>query len=318
MQDFSRPRIGISKCLLGHNVRYDGGHKLDRFIRDTLGRYVEFVPVCPEVECGMDIPREALRLVGDPEDPSLVTIRSGIDYTGQMQAWGAKRLQELEAEDLSGYIFKAKSPSSGMQRIKVYNQKGHPAPKGVGIWARMFMEHFPLLPVEDEGRLNDPVLRENFITRIFVYASWRSLLAENKTRQGLVDFHTRHKLLLMAHHVPTYRELGRLVASPKDYDREELFQLYQERLCYTLSLRQTAKKNVNVLQHIAGYFKKDLSRDEKQELQELIQSYHQGLVPLVVPVTLLNHYVRKYQKAYLQDQVYLFPHPLELRLRNHV
>ncbi|MFP4630366.1 MAG: YbgA family protein [Desulfohalobiaceae bacterium] len=318
MQDFSRPRISISKCLLGHNVRYDGGHKLDRFIRDTLGRYVEFVPVCPEVECGMDIPREALRLVGDPEDPSLVTIRSGIDYTGQMQAWGAKRLQELEAENLSGYIFKAKSPSSGMQRIKVYNQKGHPAPKGVGIWARMFMEHFPLLPVEDEGRLNDPVLRENFITRIFVYASWRSLLAENKTRQGLVDFHTRHKLLLMAHHVPTYRELGRLVASPKDYDREELFQLYQERLCYALSLRQTAKKNVNVLQHIAGYFKKDLSRDEKQELQGLIQSYHQGLVPLVVPVTLLNHYVRKYQKAYLQDQVYLFPHPLELRLRNHV
>lgn len=180
------------------------------------------------------------------------------------------------------------------------------------------MEHFPLLPVEDEGRLNDPVLRENFITRIFVYASWRSLLAENKTRQGLVDFHTRHKLLLMAHHVPTYRELGRLVASPKDYDREELFQLYQERLCYALSLRQTAKKNVNVLQHIAGYFKKDLSRDEKQELQELIQSYHQGLVPLIVPSTLLNHYVRKYQKDYLQDQVYLSPHPLELKLRNHV
>ncbi len=318
MQELSVPKLGISTCLLGYNVRYDGGHKLDRFIRDTLGKYVQFVPVCPEVECGMSIPRESLRLVGDPQDPSLVTIKSKKDYTPKMQAWGKQRLQGLEMEELSGYIFKSKSPSSGMQRIKVYNEKGNPVPKGVGIWARMFMEHFPLLPVEDDGRLNDPILRENFITRIFVYASWRELLARNKTRKGLIDFHTRHKLLLMAHHVPTYREMGKMVAASNDYSKEELFQLYQEKLSYALSLKQTIKKNVNVLQHIAGYFKKDLSKDEKQEMQELIGNYHQGLVPLIVPATLLNHYVRKYKKTYLQDQVYLSPHPLELKLRNHV
>ena len=318
MDNVAMPRIGISTCLMGENVRYDGGHKLDRFIRNTLGKYVQFVPVCPEVECGMSVPREALRLVGDPDNPSLVTIKTRRDYTNQMQTWGRQRLGQLETENLSGYIFKSKSPSSGMQRIKVYNEKGQPMPKGVGIWARMFMDHFPLLPVEDDGRLNDPVLRENFITRIFVFAAWRKLLTANKTPKGLVDFHTRHKLLIMAHHVPTYREMGKLVANQENRPKDELFALYQDRLIYALSLKQTVKKNVNVLQHAAGYFKKDLTADEKKELQEIIENYRQLLVPLIVPATLINHYVRKYEKTYLRDQVYLYPHPLELKLRNHV
>ncbi|MFP4168751.1 MAG: YbgA family protein [Desulfonatronovibrionaceae bacterium] len=314
----AKPVIGISTCLLGENVRYDGGHKLDRFIRDTLGKYVRFVPVCPEVECGMGVPREALRLVGDPENPRLRTQKTRRDCTQQMQTWGRDKLKKLEKENLDGYIFKSKSPSSGMQRIKVYNDKGHPVPKGVGIWARMFMDHFPLLPVEDDGRLNDPVLRENFISRIFILAGWRKLLAKDKTPKGLVDFHTRHKLLIMAHHLPTYREMGRLVAN---WDKEpvaELYSLYQKKLVYVLSLKQTVKKNVNVLQHAAGYFKKDITGEEKKELQEIIDNYRQELLPLIVPVTLINHYVRKYEKTYLKDQVYLNPHPMELKLRNHV
>jgi uncharacterized protein YbgA (DUF1722 family)/uncharacterized protein YbbK (DUF523 family) len=312
------PKIGISTCLMGEKVRYDGGHKLDRFIRNTLGKYVRFFPVCPEVECGMSVPREALRLEGDADNPRLMTQKTRRDYTEQMQEWGRNKLNELEKENLDGYIFKSKSPSSGMQRIKVYNDKGHPAPNGVGIWARMFMDHFPLLPVEDDGRLNDPVLRENFISRIFVFAAWRKLLAANKTKKGLVDFHTRHKLLIMAHHLPTYREMGKLVANWDKKPVDELFSLYQQKLVYALSLKQTVKKNVNVLQHAAGYFKKDLTGDEKKELQEIIENYRQELVPLIVPATLINHYVRKYDKTYLKNQVYLHPHPIELKLRNHV
>ncbi|MFO8031281.1 MAG: DUF523 and DUF1722 domain-containing protein [Desulfohalobiaceae bacterium] len=314
----SKITLGVSSCLLGNEVRYDGGHKLDRFIRDTLGRYVEFVPVCPEVECGMGIPREALRLVGDPESPRLVTQKTSKDYTDQMLEWGSKRLEDLADMELCGYIFKSRSPSSGMERIKVYQENGMPVNKGVGIWARMFMQRFPDLPVEDDGRLHDPVLRENFITRIFVMQRWRELLRSNKSLAGLVDFHSRHKLLIMAHHVPTYRELGKLVAAGKQMPLQELFPTYLHKLHYALRLHSTRKKNVNVLQHIMGYFKKHLSADEKQELLEIINEYKAGNLPLIVPVTLLNHYTRKYDQLYLRNQYYLTPHPLELRLRNHV
>ncbi len=314
----NRITLGISSCLLGESVRYDGGHKLDRFIRDTLGKYVEFVPVCPEVECGMSIPREALRLVGDPDSPRLLTQKTNQDFTEQMQTWGKKCLWQLEEMNLCGYIFKSRSPSSGMERIKVYQENGMPVNKGVGIWARMFMDHFPELPVEDEGRLHDPKLRDNFITRIFVFKRWRELVRENKTLGGLVDFHSRHKLLIMAHHIPTYRELGKLVAKGKSMPLEELFPTYLDKLHYALKLKSTSKKNVNVLHHLMGYFKRDLSKDEKQELLEIIDHYARDTLPLIVPVTLINHYVRKYESPYLQSQYYLKPHPLELRLRNHV
>ncbi len=311
-------KIGISACLLGESVRYDGGHKLDKYLRDLLGKYVTYVPVCPEKECGLPVPREAMRLVGDVEAPRLVTNRTGQDHTQRMQSWAQNRLDELEGENLCGFIFKSKSPSSGMERVKVYNQKGHPVPRGRGIFAAMFMERFPLLPVEEEGRLNDDNLRENFITRIFVYSRWKELLEQGFSISGLMDFHTRHKLLLMAHNVNAYRQLGKLVASAKEYDPEELAREYIARLMSALQYKATIKKNVNVLQHIMGYFKKDLTRDEKQELLEVIHNYSQSLVPLIVPITLLNHYVRKYDQPYLKEQVYLNPHPLELKLRNHV
>jgi uncharacterized protein YbgA (DUF1722 family)/uncharacterized protein YbbK (DUF523 family) len=312
-------RLGISACLLGESVRFDGGHKLDRFITDTLGKYVEFVPVCPEVECGLGVPREAMRLVGDPAAPRLMTVRTKVDLTDRLAAWARKRVQELEQENLCGFIFKSKSPSSGMERVKVYSDppQGAPVTRGVGLFARAFMEHFPLLPVEDEGRLHDPVLRENFIERLFVWQRWRELLTAGPTLGGLVAFHTRHKLLILSHSPRHYRELGKLVARGKGLPVQELHHHYQSQLMEALRLKTTPKKNTNVLHHLMGYFKKDLSPDEKQELLEIIDYYHQGSVPLVVPVTLINHYVRKYRQPYLQEQFYLHPHPVELQLRNH-
>jgi uncharacterized protein YbgA (DUF1722 family)/uncharacterized protein YbbK (DUF523 family) len=313
-------RLGISACLLGQEVRFDGGHQLDRFITDTLGRYVEFVPVCPEVECGLGVPREAMRLVGEPSAPRLMTVRTKIDHTERMLKWAENRVRELAQENLCGFIFKSKSPSSGMERVRVYNEpaQGAPVTKGVGLFARIFMEHFPLLPVEDEGRLHDPVLRENFIERIFVFQRWRELLAASPGRGGLVAFHTRHKLLILAHSTEHYRELGKLVAQAKELPAPELYERYQSRLMEALRLKATPKKNTNVLHHLMGYFKQELSAEEKQELLEIIDNYRQGYVPLVVPVTLINHYVRKYHQPYLQEQFYLHPHPVELQLRNHV
>jgi len=310
-------KIGISACLLGQNVRYNGGHTRDHFLTDTLGCYVDYVPVCPEVECGMPIPREALRLVGDPKNPRLVTRKTGKDMTDQMQAWAEKRIDALETENLCGFIFKSASPSSGMTHVKVYTEQGMPSKRGVGIFAKMFMERFPLLPVEDEGRLHDPVLREDFIERIFVYQRWQEIMALGKTRGGLMDFHTRHKLLIMAHSPTHYREMGKLLGDAKSHDLHELFHTYAKSLHEALRLRATARKHLNVLMHIMGYFKKQLSADEKQELLEILDQFRENFLPLIVPVTLLNHYVRKYDQPYLRSQVYLNPHPAELGLRNH-
>ncbi len=312
-----RIRIGISACLLGQNVRYDGGHKLDRYIRDTLGQYLEFVAVCPEVECGMGVPREAMRLVGDPGSPRLVTIRTGRDLTGQMLSWAEGRLKELEAEGLCGFIFKGGSPSSGMERVKVYTEGGMPSHRGRGIFAKAFMERFPLLPVEDEGRLHDPKIRENFVERLFVMQRWREVLSDPRHGSSrLVEFHTKHKLLIMSHSPSYLREMGRMVSG--QIPDPLILERYERALMEALSLRATPAKHANVLQHMLGYFKKELSSDEKQEMLELIEALRRGLIPLIVPVTLVRHYVRKYGQPYLKEQVYLSPHPLELQLRNHV
>jgi uncharacterized protein YbgA (DUF1722 family)/uncharacterized protein YbbK (DUF523 family) len=311
-------KLGISTCLLGENVRYDGGHKLDRFLTDTLGQYVEYVPVCPEVECGLPIPRESMHLEGDPESPRLVTLRTKQDMTERMVSWAKKRVVELEKEGLCGFIFKGDSPSSGMERVRVYNEKGMPVKKGVGMFARIFIEHYPLLPVEDEGRLHDPKLRENFVERIFTLKRWREVLAKKESRGNLVDFHTVHKLLILSHSPKHYQIMGKLVAKAKEIPLKSLYQQYQTILMEALFLKTTPKKNANVLMHMMGYFRKQLSSDEKQELLEVIDHYRQEYIPLIVPMTLIRHYVRKYDQPYLRQQVYLNPHPLELQLRNHV
>lgn len=310
-------RLGVSTCLLGEKVRYDGGHKLDHFLTDTLGQYVDYVPVCPEVECGFGIPREPFRLVGDPQDPRLVTTRTNQDHTERMAQWAWKRVEELEKEGLCGYIFKSGSPSSGMERVKVYDSNGVPRKVGVGIFARVFMEHFPLLPVEDEGRLNDRELRENFIERIFTLKRWRETLLQKQNLGNLINFHTRHKLLILSHSPEHYRTMGRVVAQGKDIPLKPLYDTFQTLLMEALQRKTTAKKNANVLQHMMGYFKEQISADEKQELLEIIDQFRRGYFPLIVPITLTNHYVRKYNQPYLKEQEYLNPHPLELQLRNH-
>jgi uncharacterized protein YbgA (DUF1722 family)/uncharacterized protein YbbK (DUF523 family) len=311
-------KLGISACLLGEEVRFDGGHKLDRFITETLGKFVDFVPVCPEVECGLGIPREAMHLVAAPDGPRLVTVRTGVDHTERLLAWARKRVGELEREELCGFIFKSDSPSSGMERVKIYSGKGMAAKTGVGLFAREFMHHFPLLPVEEEGRLHDPGLRENFLERLFTLKRWRDTLALGPKPGHLVDFHTRHKLLIMSHSPQHYQTLGKFIARLRGIPLTEVYAQYQTQLMEALRLKTTIKKNVNVLLHVMGYFKKNLSSAEKEELLEIIDEFRKGYIPLIVPVTLLNHFVRKYEQPYLKDQYYLHPHPIELKLRNHV
>jgi len=313
-------RIGISSCLLGEQVRFDGGHKKDGFITGTLEQFVQFVPVCPELEVGLGVPRESLRLVR-PEPKGEVRIvapKSGTDHTVAMRRYSKRRAKELAALDLDGYLLKKDSPSCGFQRVKVYDHNNSPARTGRGLFTEALLNALPALPVEDEGRLNDPGLRENFFVRVFAYRRLKELFRGRWTPGQLVAFHTREKLLLRAHHEISYRELGRLVAQAKGMDRAQLRAAYEEGFMAALTHRATIKRNVNVLQHAAGYFKKLLGPREPQELAGLIEDYRRQLVPLIVPLTLLRHFVRIHEVDYLAGQTYLEPHPKELMLRNHV
>ncbi|PKN51272.1 MAG: DUF1722 domain-containing protein [Deltaproteobacteria bacterium HGW-Deltaproteobacteria-13] len=311
-------KLGISSCLLGEKVRYDGGHKLDRFLTDTLGKYVEYVPVCPEVECGLGVPRKSMRLEGNPDSPRLIVTSTREDMTERMESFARNKVAKLEKEDICGFIFKSDSPSSGMERVKVYNENSMPVKAGKGMFAGIFMDHFPLLPVEDEGRLHDPGLRENFIERIFALKRWREAFSGKNIKKSLIDFHTKHKLLILAHSPRHYQAMGKLVAAQKSLVGQDVYKQYEDLLLESLKIKATPKKHVNVLQHMTGYFKKQLSVDEKKELLEHINNYRDGYIPLIVPVTLISHYVRKYNEPYLTQQLYLNPHPSELQLRNHV
>ncbi len=311
-------RIGISTCLLGEEVRFDGGHKRHPFLIETVGRFVEWVPVCPEMGIGLGTPRESLRLVRDGAQVRLVAPKSGTDHTAAMRRFAARTARQLERQDLVGYVLKKDSPTCGMERVRVYDENGVPKKDGRGLYAEVLLDAFPLLPVEEEGRLNDPHLRENFWERVFAYRRLRDLLARRWTVGDLVRFHTAEKLLLMAHDLEGYRELGRLVASAKGQDRADLGQRYARAFMTALRRQATTKKHTNVLQHCQGYFKKLATPDEKAELGEVIEDFRQGLIPLVVPVTLIRHHVRKHGVEYLQGQTYLEPHPRELMLRNHV
>ncbi len=310
-------KLGISACLLGQPVRYDGGHKLDPFLKETLGQYIEFVPICPETALGLGVPREAMRLVGDPEAPRLVTIQSNMDHTRRMSVWAARGVTALEKEELDGFICKSRSPSCGMAQVKVYPADGPPVKRGTGLFVRAFMERFPLLPVEDEERLHDPEQREHFIERIFALRRWRQCLAQGKSAGRLAAFHTAHKLIVLSHSEKHYRLLGRLVAQPTTMSVTELYDRYQAAFLEALALKDTRRKHANVLQHILGYFKKQLSTDEKQEMLERIELYRKGVSLLIVPMTLLHHYVRKYDQPYLKGQVYLARDSVELQLRHH-
>jgi len=309
-------KVGVSSCLLGNEVRYNGQHQLDRFIRDTLGQWFDYVPVCPEVECGLPVPRESMRLVGNPENPRLMTGHTGRDITPMMMSWIGDKLDQLEKEELAAFIFKTKSPSSGMRSIKVYHEDGHPVSySGIGLFARAFMARFPDIPVEDEGRLNDPGLREQFVETIFVLQRWRDAAGSGKIKE-IVDFHTRHKYTFMAHSPEKLKSMGKLIARAGEMGFQNLAAAYRPELLQLLKMKKTRKKNFNVLLHIMGYFKKNLNDEEKKELLRESENYYKGIVPVIVPLTLIRHYTMKYDEPYLKNQHYLNPHPTELGLLN--
>jgi len=321
-------RIGVSSCLLGREVRFDGGHKRDPFLTDLLGPFVEWVPVCPEVEMGLGIPRETIRLERDEAGIHLVAPKSGADHTRAMRRWAAQRVDALAGLGLAGYVLKKDSPSCGMERVKVYPRASEPGSgaashaqptkDGRGVFASVLMDALPLLPVEEEGRLHDPRLRENFVERLFAGRRLRRLFAGRWTVGDLVAFHTAHKLTLLAHGAEAYRALGRLVAEAKALPRAELRARYERGFMEALRTIATTRKHTNVLQHAVGFFKRDLDDASRAELVQLVDDYRRGLVPLVVPVTLIRHHARRTGAAYLLGQTYLEPHPKELMLRNHV
>ena len=311
-------RLGVSSCLLGNEVRFDGGHKRDRFITDLLGKFVEWVPVCPEVEVGMGTPRPAMRLVSEEDNLRMVEIKSGSDHTRSMMKYSARRVRDLKKLDLCGYILKKDSPSCGMTRVKVYSETAMPRRAGRGLYASALMEAYPNLPVEDEGRLNDPKLRENFIERVFAYERLRKLFHQRWTAGQVVEFHTAHKFQLMAHSTDAYRELGRVVATLKQKKRPQFRDEYQRAFMDALRPLATPGRNANMLQHAAGHLKNFLDSPSRTELADLVHDYRKGLVPLVVPITLIRHHARRHDIAYLNGQVFLEPHPRELMLRNHV
>lgn len=312
-------RIGVSACLLGDEVRFDGGHKRDPFLVDVLGAHVEWVPVCPEVEMGLGTPREPMRLVQVGAGVRMMTTRTGVDHTEGMQAWARQRLRALEAEDLCGYVLKSKSPSCGMEHVKVYGRAGAMSVRsGRGLFAAALMQRFPALPVEEEGRLGDARLRDNFIERVFAYRRLKDLFTRGWTADDVVRFHTAHKLQLLAHSRTAYDELGRLVAGAGRRPRNELRDRYQRLFMQALSSPATPARHANVLTHMAGHLETYLGAASKQELTSSIDDYRRGLVPLVVPITLIRHHARAHAVEYLSGQTYLEPHPRELMLRNHV
>lgn len=312
-------KVGISACLLGDKVRWDAGHKKDRYITDILGIYFKFVPVCPEVEVGMGVPRESVRLIGTPESPRMVGNKTGEDWTERMHKYIEQRTRQLESYNLSGYILKKDSPSCGMERVRVYNQSGTPIKKGRGFWGGAVVDHFPNLPIEEEGRLNDLKLRENFIVRVFAYHGLQEVFDRGPfKRRDIIGFHTCHKLLLMAHSPRHYQILGKLVADIAGYKPSEFAVQYLKIFMEGLALKTTDKKNINVMHHIMGYLKKHLSKEEKADILATIEDYRKNLVPLIVPLTLIRHYINKFSIGYIMNQSYLNLHPKELMLRNHV
>jgi len=321
LEDASMPetiRIGVSACLAGEKVRFNASHRRDSYLTDTLSKYVEFIPLCPEIACGMGIPRELLRQVDCGGEIRLIGYESGVDLTDKMSEWTDRILPGLDEEELCGFVLKNKSPSCGASHVKIYQTTGSAPRQGMGFFTKKLIEHAPHLPIVTSEQLQNPIFRENFIRRVFVLKRWRELVAKGLSIGNLVDFHTRHKMMIRAHDLIGYRELGKLLGKSNQSNVDEVFQKYEVMLFKSLTLKATAKKNSDVLQHAMGFFKKDLDSEDKQELISMINEYRSGKIPLLMPVTLLNHYARKYQKPYLTQQFFLNPAPAELKLLNHV
>ncbi|TQV73583.1 DUF1722 domain-containing protein [Aliikangiella marina] len=307
-------KVGISQCLLGANVRYDGGHKQNRFCRHELSKIFKFVPLCPEVGIGLPTPRKTIRLVGDIASPRAVfSDDSSQDFTAPLQDFADQNVAKLK--QMSGYVFCKASPSCGVERVKVYSEKGGAERKGMGVFAARVKELCPLLPIEEDGRLNDPLLRDSFIKRVYVYHEWQSMLEGGLTKKRLYEFHARHKLTLLAHSQPIYRELGPLVASINQQNLVEVAEQYIEKLMQGLKKTATRSNNTNVLMHLQGYLKDKLESEDRRELANCILEYRKGILPILSPLTLLKHHFNHHPNEYIAKQSYLNPYPKELAIQ---
>jgi len=317
-KNFPKLKLGISSCLLGNEVRFDGGHKRSQYIQNTLARFFNFQTFCPEVAIGMGIPRKPIRLVRKSDEDGkkayAVDVKNNeLDYTNELHEY-SEMIAKNYLSDISGYIFKKDSPSCGMERVKVYNPEGHFVHKdGVGIYAAVIKKHFPHMPMEEEGRLNDVNLRESFLTRVYLYNDWQNMIKEGMTPRGLVNFHAQQKYLFMAHNQHVARELGQMVAKAGSEDINELAEAYITLAMQVLKKQPDRKRHTNALQHIMGYLRKQIDSDDRQELLNSIMSFQKGEVPLVMPLTLLKHHFSKHPNDYIAKQRYLSPFPVELR-----
>lgn len=316
----NRITLGISSCLLGEQVRYDGSHKHNTYITETLQEYFDFISLCPERAIGLGVPRPPIRLVQIKKEDAIQALGvkdPGINPTLQLSNYAKEQASHLNGI-ICGYILKSKSPSCGMERVKVYHSDGHPIGHSPGIYAQELMNALNPLPFEEEGRLGDAKLRDNFIQRVFVYSRWKNMLQSPLTKNKLVQFHTHHKYMLMAHSQPHYSELGRMIAELPNDNLDTFSNNYFNKLMEALKILATRKNHVNVLAHLMGYLKNHLDADDKKELLECFEDYKMGGIPLIVPITLLNHHFRKHPNQYIENQYYLKPHPKELFLRSSV
>ncbi|MDX2319843.1 MAG: DUF523 and DUF1722 domain-containing protein [Moritella sp.] len=312
-QQVSPIKVGISSCLAGHKVRFDGGHKQSKYCQEILANYFEFEPICPEMAIGLGTPRRAIRLVKDADIIRVVASDGSFDVTDKLTEFSEKTSANLA--HLSGYIFCPKSPSCGMERVTLYKAGTNDGQReGVGLFAAQVMKDHPLLPVEEDGRLNDLVLRENFITRVFAYHQWQALKQSGITLSKLIAFHSQHKYLLMAHNAKLYYKLGPMLSGTGEAI-DVLADKYIALFMQTLACLPTRKSHTNTLSHLQGYFKRQLDSNQRVDLADIIDKYRQGLLPLMAPLTLINHYLKIYPDDYLVQQIYLHPHPDELKLR---
>ncbi|PIQ97845.1 MAG: hypothetical protein COV67_02060 [Nitrospinae bacterium CG11_big_fil_rev_8_21_14_0_20_56_8] len=312
-------RVGISSCLLGENVRWDGGHKLDSCITTALGPFFEWVPTCPELEAGLGVPREPMHLARQGNTVRVMGRESNRDWTPVLERYNRTRLNELARLDLCGYIFKKNSPSCGLKGVTLYTDRGTAAGgKGTGLFAAALGERFSGIPAEEEDRLNDPAVREHFIVRVFAFHRLRRLFRSGYSRGALVAFHTASKFLLLAHSRKHYTELGRLVAGAAAHRPAGLRDRYTRIYLEGLARRSTPKKNADVLLHMMGFLKRLLGPDDKREILTAIEDYRRERVPLAVPLTLVRRYVRRFDIQYLAGQLYLNPHSNKLSPGNPV
>ena len=310
-------KVGVSSCLCGNPVRHDGSAKKNAYLLDTLGRYFELTPYCPEAGAGLGVPRPTLRLKRFEYEVRLVETKDqDADHTAEMDAWMDANIPEMAG--LTGYVLKHSSPSCGMQRVKLYDHNNIPKKEASGLFAARLMATYPNLPVEEEGRLNDPILRENFIQRVFVYHRWQQTLADGLSVASLMEFHKRHKLMLLAHDEVVYRKLGPMIASVNKDNLDDIADIYIARMMHSLTQRSTRKRHTNVLMHIFGFLKNKLGSEVKAEILDILDRYRQGFVPLVVPMTMIRHYLKQYPHSYMDSQYYLEPYPDDLMLRNEV